>query len=335
MNQPTSLPVGLTMGDAAGIGPEIIAKLFAGGLSGPTIVYGDAGVMEATLARLGLEGRLHVELVSEPEMASASPGAIAVLNRWQALPEGLAPGEPSPLAGRGAYEYLCHAIDDALAGKLRAIVTAPLNKKTMQAGGADYPGHTEILAERTGTAHYAMMLANDELRVILATIHVALNEVSPLITVERELNTIRLAHRACRQAGVAAPRVAVAGLNPHAGENGRFGREEIESIAPAISLARDEGIDASGPWPGDTIFMRARRGEFDIVVAQYHDQGLIPVKYMGIEEGVNVTIGLPFVRTSVDHGTAFDIAGKGVADPASLRAAYELALAMTPGNAPP
>jgi 4-hydroxythreonine-4-phosphate dehydrogenase len=330
MNDFAPLPVGFTMGDAAGIGPEIIVKLFAGGLPQTSLVYGDAGILDGTLRRLGLSGALSVESISSPDQASGRPGVLPVMNRWQSLPNELPPGRLSALAGRGAYEYLCHAIDDAQAGRLRAIVTAPLNKKAMQAGGIDYPGHTEILAERTATPHYAMMLANDELRVILVTIHVALTQVGPLITYEAELETIRLAQHACLQAGIRQPRVAVAGLNPHAGEEGRFGQEEIQVISPAIEQARKEGIDASGPWPGDTVFMRARRGEFDIVVAQYHDQGLIPVKYLGVDHGVNVTVGLPFVRTSVDHGTAFDIAGRGIADPSSLRAAYDLALAMTP-----
>ncbi|MEO6986317.1 MAG: 4-hydroxythreonine-4-phosphate dehydrogenase PdxA [Paralcaligenes sp.] len=322
-------PIGITLGDAAGVGPEIIVKLFAAGLPWPTVVYGDAGILEATIARLGLAETWRTERVDTPGTGVCQPDCIPVCNRWQALPADLTIGQISPVAGRGAYEYLCHAIDDAQAGRLRAIVTAPLNKKAMQAGGADYPGHTEILAERTHTAHYAMMLANPELRVILVTIHMALAQVSQAITLDAELNTLRLAHRACRQAGISAPRIAVAGLNPHAGEDGRFGQEEITIIAPAIEQARSEGINASGPWPGDTVFMRARRGEFDIVVAQYHDQGLIPVKYLGVDQGVNVTIGLPFVRTSVDHGTAFDIAGQGVADPGSLRAAYDLALTMT------
>ncbi len=322
-------PIGITLGDAAGIGPEIIVKLFAAGLPGPTVVYGDAGVLDATIARLGLAQTWRTRRLDAPEAEACQATCIPVCNRWQALPSDLAAGQISAAAGRGAYEYLCHAIDDAQAGRLRAIVTAPLNKKAMQAGGADYPGHTEILAERTGTAHYAMMLANPELRVILVTIHMALAQVSQAITLDNELSTIRLAQRACRQAGIGAPRIAVAGLNPHAGEDGRFGQEEITTIAPAIKQAQSEGIDASGPWPGDTIFMRARRGEFDIVVAQYHDQGLIPVKYLGVDQGVNVTVGLPFVRTSVDHGTAFDIAGLGVADPGSLRAAYDMALAMT------
>lgn len=321
------------MGDAAGIGPEIIVKLFAAGLPYPAVVYGDAGVLQATLEQLNISDSLHIELVSEAELANHKPDSIPVLNRWQALPASLPPGRLSAEAGRGAYEYLCHAIDDAQAGRLRAIVTAPLNKKAMQAGGIDFPGHTEILAERTGTSRYAMMLANPELRVILVTIHVPLQQVSAHITYETELDTIRLAQRACLQAGIEHPRIAVAGLNPHAGEDGRFGQEEITVITPAVDQARTEGIDVSGPFPGDTIFMRARQGEFDIVVAQYHDQGLIPVKYLGVDEGVNVTVGLPFVRTSVDHGTAFDIAGQGIADAGSLRCAYDLALSMTPDNA--
>ena len=320
------------MGDAAGIGPEIIVKLFAAGLPHTSLVYGDAGILETTIAQLGLSEKLQVEIISEPGLANNTGGIIPVLNRWQALPSNLPAGQLSAAAGRGAYEYLCYAIDDAQAGLLRAIVTAPLHKKAMQAGGIDYPGHTEILAERTGTPRYAMMLANPDLRVILVTIHIPLSEVSQQVTYEAELDTIRLAHKACIQAGIKEPRIAVAGLNPHAGEDGRFGQEEIKVITPAIQQAQAEGIVASGPWPGDTVFMRAKRGEFDIVVAQYHDQGLIPVKYLGVDEGVNVTIGLPFVRTSVDHGTAFDIAGQGIADPSSLRTAYDLALAMTPDD---
>lgn len=314
------------MGDAAGIGPEILVKLFAKLRLQGALVYGDAGVLETTIDGLGLSDTLRVELISEARRAlSVAPGRIPVLNRWQDLPSSLQPGKLSAQAGRGAYEYLCHAIDDAMAGNIRAIVTAPLNKKAMQAGGIDAPGHTEILAERTGTEHYAMMLANPELRVILVTIHVPLAEVPALITQQAELTTIRLAHQACLQAGITRPRIAVAGLNPHAGEQGRFGREETDVIAPAIAQAQAEGIAVTGPWPGDTIFMRARLGEFDIVVAQYHDQGLIPVKYLGVDQGVNVTVGLPFVRTSPDHGTAYDIAGQGIADPGSLEAAYELA----------
>lgn len=329
MSDPT-LPLGITMGDAAGIGPEIIAKLFAKGVPHPAVVYGDAAIMDATLHALELQHILKVQLISHAELALDSGyGAIPVLNRWQALPETVQPGQISAAAGRGAYEYLCHAIDDAQSGQLRAIVTAPLHKAALQQAGINQPGHTEILAERTGTDNFAMLLVNDELRVILVTIHVPLASVPSLITKQAVLTTIQLAHKACVQAGIKRPRVAVAGLNPHAGENGRFGHEDDDHIAPAIQAARQDGIDASGPWPGDTIFMRARRGEFDIVVAQYHDQGLIPIKYLGLDQGVNMTVGLPFVRTSVDHGTAFDIAGRGIADESSLRCAAELALTMT------
>ncbi|AUT47134.1 4-hydroxythreonine-4-phosphate dehydrogenase PdxA [Achromobacter sp. AONIH1] len=324
----TKLPVGITMGDAAGIGPEIVVQACAQGLRAPHVVYGDAGALRRAAATLG--ARLDVVEIATPAQASLRAGLIEVIGRGPALPADLPPGQLSALAGRGAYDYVCAAIDDAQAGAIRAIVTAPLNKHSMHLAGIDYPGHTEILAERSGTTDFAMMLANDELRVLLVTIHVALADVIARITPQAELSALRLADRACRQMGIARPRVAVAGLNPHAGEGGKFGREEIEVIEPAIAQARAEGINASGPWPGDTIFMRARRGEFDIVVAQYHDQGLIPVKYLGLDHGVNVTVGLPFVRTSVDHGTAFDIAGKGVADHASLVAAFDLALAMTP-----
>lgn len=316
------------MGDPVGIGPEIIAKLFDQDLPTPAVVYGDANSLQRAIDLLDLD--LMVQRIHElPPRGQASSRIIPLIQSGPALPPDLAWGQVDARAGRCAYEAVCLAIDDAMAGRLRAIVTAPLNKRAMHAAGVDFPGHTEILAKRSGTKHVAMMLANNELKVLLATIHVALADVPGLITTELELRSIRLAHQACVQAGIGQPRVAVAGLNPHAGEDGKFGREEIDTICPAIEIARKEGIDASGPWPGDTVFMRARRGEFDIVVAQYHDQGLIPIKYLGVDEGVNVTVGLPFVRTSVDHGTAFDIAGKGVADAASLRCAVNLAIQLT------
>ncbi len=212
---------------------------------------------------------------------------------------------------------------------MRAIVTAPIAKEALAAAGVRYPGHTEILADQSGAGEVAMMLANNGLRVLLVSVHLSLADAIRAVTPEAELGAIRLADRASRRLGVARPRVAVAGLNPHAGEAGMFGREEIEIITPAIQQARAEGIDASGPWPGDTAFMRVGAGAFDIVVAQYHDQGLIPVKYLGLDQGVNVTVGLPFVRTSPDHGTAFEIAGTGNADHASLRTAFRQALMMT------
>ncbi len=320
----SALPLGITMGDAAGIGPEIILKLFHQGLDHPAVVYGDIGVLQRCATDLGIS--VNLTAIDAPNQMPST--GIGVLNRWQTLPD-IPYGQINGLAGRGAYEYLCHAIDDAMQHQLRAIVTAPLHKEAMQAGGIDAPGHTEILAAKTHTQDFAMMLSNTELRVILVTIHIPLSSVSGQLSLAKELNTIRLAHRACLHAGIQHPRVAVAGLNPHAGENGRFGVEETHIIAPAIAAAQAEGIQASGPWPGDTIFMRAKRGEFDIVVAQYHDQGLIPVKYLGVDEGINTTIGLPFIRTSVDHGTAFDIAGQGIANPDSLRAAYNMALSLS------
>jgi len=312
----------ITMGDASGIGPEIIAKFFAAGVSAPAIVFGDAGCLERTVHALGLP--LTVRTIAAPREAKAEAGTIDVLSLSN-LPTDLPIGKVDARSGQAAFDFIVSAIDLALKGEIAGIVTAPIHKEAFKAAGIAYPGHTEILADLSGTSDFAMMLANEELRVILVTIHVSLRAVPDLITKERVLKTIQLAHAACRAYGIAEPRIAVAGLNPHAGEGGLFGHEDEAEIAPAIGEAQTLGINVSGPFAGDTIFMRARRGEFDIVVAQYHDQGLIPVKYMGIEQGVNVTIGLPFIRTSVDHGTAFDIAGKGIADASSLAYAFEQA----------
>jgi 4-hydroxythreonine-4-phosphate dehydrogenase len=219
------------------------------------------------------------------------------------------------------------------AGQGGAIVTAPIHKEALAAAGVDFPGHTEMLQALATPAGGAvppvrMMLANEELRVVLVTIHTSLRKAIEGVTFEAVLATLRIAHRAAAAWQSAAPRIAVAGLNPHAGEGGLFGDEEITTIGPAIAQARAEGLQVSGPYAPDTVFMRARRGEFDLVVAMTHDHGLIPVKYLGVEQGVNVTLGLPFVRTSPDHGTAFDIAGKGLADASSLIAAAKMARAL-------
>ena len=321
----TQRPLGITMGDPAGIGPEIIAKLFAAGSPAPTIVIGDAGLLRRAVALIGAP--LAVEEIGTPDDARGGEGRIEVLPVG-ALPADLPFGRIDARAGAAAFAYISRAIDEVQAGRISAIVTAPINKAAMNAAGIDYPGHTEILAERAGTTDYAMMLANDELRVLLVSIHVSLAEAIRAVTPENELRAIRLADLAGRQFGLARPRVAVAGLNPHAGEGGMFGAEDDAIIAPAVACAQAEGIDATGPLSGDTVFMRARQGEFDVVVAQYHDQGLIPVKYLGLDHGVNITVGLPFVRTSVDHGTAFGIAGTGRASAASLRYAILQAAAM-------
>jgi 4-hydroxythreonine-4-phosphate dehydrogenase len=318
--------IAITMGDAAGIGPEVALKLLArDDLPVRPIVIGDPGTLAATAGRLGLD--LDIRVIETPGDASGAPGIVDVIAPTEPLAD-VSPGRLSAAAGAAAYAYIRHAIDLANAGDIAAIVTAPINKEALALAGVPYPGHTEMLADFSGADEIAMMLANDELRVVLVTIHVGLRDAIDLITIEAELAAIRLADQGARSYGIEHPRVAVAGLNPHAGEGGQFGREEIDIIKPAIARARAEGIDASGPWPGDTVFMQARKGRFDIVVAQYHDQGLIPVKYLGLEDGVNVTLGLPFVRTSPDHGTAFDIAGKGIADAASMFTAFKHALRL-------
>lgn len=349
-------PIGITMGDAAGIGPELIVKLFAQGLSAPAVVYGDMFSLQRAIQMLLNVDSQNGGISASSPKTTLSVGAeisheklktlrcvpcetpeqalhlasheIPVISCGMAFDEQLVMGETSALAGEGSYRFLTRAIDDALQGKIEAIVTAPLHKVSLKKAGHNFPGHTEILAEKAGVEYVGMMLLNDEIRVLLVTIHMALAEVPQHITPENEEKTIRLAAQACQQLGLPQARIAVAGLNPHAGEEGRFGREDEDVIRPTIERLRQEGINVSGPYPGDTIFMRARRGEFDIVVAQYHDQGLIPVKYLGVDTGVNVTVGLPFIRTSVDHGTAFDIAGLGIADPSSLREAFELARKM-------
>jgi 4-hydroxythreonine-4-phosphate dehydrogenase len=322
-----SRPIAITMGDPAGIGPEIIAKLAVNSvkLPHPVIVIGDANIMQRACASIG--ATVAIDVISAIGNRRHR-NALAVLQVGEALPANLANGTVSARAGAAAYRYIEHAADLALAGEVAAIVTAPINKGAIAAAGISYPGHTEILAARSGVTEFGMMLANDELRVMLVSIHLSLADAIAAVTPASELRAIRLAHKACRDFGIPSPRIAIAGLNPHAGENAMFGSEERSVIAPAIARARMEGIDASGPWAADTVFMRARQGAFDAVVAQYHDQGLIPVKYLGVDQGVNITVGLPFIRTSVDHGTAFDIAGTGRADPLSLAYALKTAVAM-------
>src|ERR687893_1445287 len=317
--------IAVTMGDPAGIGPEIVARTFAEegfGDEGRAFVVGDPAMLERAARLVGLPIRANV--IAEPEEAAFEPGSVDVL-AVGGLPEDLPFGALDARAGDAAFRYVERATELAGAGRVGAIATAPLNKEAMHLAGHKYPGHTEILAELTSTEDYAMMLVTDELKVIHVSTHVSLSEAIERVRPERELAVMRLAHDALRKLGVQNPRVAVAGLNPHAGENGLFGKEDAEYIAPAVEEARERGIEASGPWPPDTVLMRARRGEFDVVVVQYHDQGHIPVKLMGFDTGVNVTVGLPFFRTSVDHGTAFDIAGTGKADHRSMRAALDLA----------
>ena len=350
-------PIAITMGDPCGIGPEIVLKAFAAGLPVPALVVGDPGLLRREAARLRLP--VHIRQIVSPTAVHAGNAAAHPMPTHHGLPHegtadtglghaGLPPlGTDIPViaatalppdlpagvvdarAGEAAYRYIARAAALALRADVRAVVTAPISKEAMHRAGHHYPGHTELLAELAGGAAVRMMLANTELRTVLVTIHMALRDALAALSVPLVLDTIRITDQALRRAGIDAPRVAVAGVNPHAGEGGLFGREEIEIVAPAIEQARALGIDASGPHPPDTVFMRARgMRHFDVVVAMYHDQGLIPVKYLGVDDGVNITIGLPFVRTSPDHGTAFDIAGApgphglGAADPASLVAAF-------------
>ncbi len=317
--------VAVTMGDPSGIGPEIVVGALRDGSFADqveVIVIGD-------LARLQAAAKLmHVDLpiVSESESPPTAQGirVRAITN----LPDDLPFGIVSPEAGAASFAYLREAIQMAMAGDVEAIVTAPIHKEAWRAAGVEYADHTSALADLSNSERHAMMLANDDLRTVLVTTHVPLVEALAAITQERVHGIIELAHDELRAQGIEDPRIAVAGVNPHAGEGGMFGNEESEAIAPAVAQARLAGINATGPLPPDTVFMRARRGEFDVVIAQYHDQGLIPVKLLGIEDGVNVTLGLPFVRTSVDHGTAFDIAGTGKATAASLRYALRSAIAI-------
>ncbi|HEX8260450.1 MAG TPA: 4-hydroxythreonine-4-phosphate dehydrogenase PdxA [Rubrobacteraceae bacterium] len=318
-------PVAVTMGDPAGIGPEIIAKTFTErGFQDENraFVIGDAGIMRRAAEMMGLP--LGVNEIEKLEEALFEGGGVDVLQVGE-LPGDLPFGELDARAGAAAFGYVRRATGLALEGSVGAVATAPLNKEAMHMGGYEYPGHTEILAELTETKDYAMMLVTEELRVIHVSTHVSLKEAIERVRPDRERAVIRLARDALSKLDVEEPKIAVAGLNPHAGENGLFGDEDDERITPAVAEAREEGIDVTGPLPPDTVFARARRGDFDMVVVQYHDQGHIPIKLMGFEGGVNVTVGLPFFRTSVDHGTAFDIAGTGKADHSSMRAAIELA----------
>ncbi len=316
-----TFPLAITMGDASGIGPEIVAKTLAKG-GERAVVFGSYVVMSDIVRRLGLN--IEVQRIDAPHEAKFQPGVIEVVETTKIIePPPL--GQVSAVSGQAAFDAIVAAIAAAKAGEVRGIVTAPINKEAMGIVGIRYPGHTEILADFGGAERVAMMLANDDIRTVLVTIHTSLRNAIEQADFDAQMSAIRLAHEGGKCLGIAAPRVAVAGLNPHAGEGGLFGDEEIRIIQPAIAAARAEGIDASGPYPGDTIYMQARKGRFDVVVAQYHDQGLIPVKYLGLEKGVNITLGLPFVRTSPDHGTAFDIAGQGIADYASLETALAYA----------
>jgi 4-hydroxythreonine-4-phosphate dehydrogenase len=339
---PSRKPVVLTMGDPAGIGPEIIVQAFREqpGLMRQVVVAGDVATLRHAarlVAELSPKQAVHphmwAELSDLRDFSQVPPGCVAVIQACS-LKQPVALGRISVDAGQAAADCIRFAAQAALTGQARAVVTAPIHKEALAAAGVAFPGHTELLqsiaASHQGVAVAAlpvrMMLSCPGLRTVLVSIHVSLRQALDAVTQAQVLQTVRLTHAHFQLYGMAHPRIAVAGLNPHAGEGGLFGREEIDVIAPAVAQARAEGINCTGPHAPDTVFMRARQGAFDVVVAMYHDQGLIPVKLLGLEHGVNTTLGLPFVRTSPDHGTAFDLAGTGRASAASLLAALDAAL---------
>ena len=339
------LPLVLSMGDPAGIGPEIIAKAFRErpDLLRQVVVAGDVVTLQRALRLTAPEpgsaaaALMLAEIRGLSDAPAVPPGCMAVVQAC-ALTRPVALGQVSAEAGLAAADCIRWAAQAALSGQARAVVTAPIHKEALSAAGVDHPGHTELL-QSLAAAHAGvpvsalpvrMMLSCPGLSTVLVSIHVSLQQALRAVTHEQVLQTIRITHAHFRRTGVAEPRIAVAGLNPHAGEGGLFGREEIDDIAPAVQQAQADGLLASGPHAPDTVFMRARQGAFDVVVAMYHDQGLIPVKLLGLEHGVNTTLGLPFVRTSPDHGTAFDMAGTGRASAESLLAAIDAALAAAP-----
>lgn len=336
--------LGITMGDPAGIGPEIIVKSLAEPhlyeLCVPVVVA-DVGVMRHAVDNIVKSGQ-SVRVISSPDEAEANPKVVNVLPIPGVDLGKVALGKVDAKCGDAAFQSVKAVIELALAGKLDGTVTAPLNKEAMNLAGHHYDGHTEIYATLTGTKKYTMMLADGKLRVAHITTHVAMSKVPSLITRDRVLTVIRLGNEACKKIGIEKPRIAVAGYNPHAGEHGLFGTEEMETISPAIADAVAEGITATGPYPPDTVFSRAAGGGFDLVVAMYHDQGHIALKMLSFKyddatktwsgmTGVNITLGLPIVRSSVDHGTAFENAGKNVAAPQSMIHAIEYGAMLAGG----
>lgn len=331
--------IAITMGDPAGVGPEITVKA----LGDPQVyeaccplVVGDAAILERACTLVGAPN-ITIHTVQDPTEGLYQHGTIDVLDMGLLQPQDYEIGKVDAKAGDAAFRYVKKVIELAMDGKVDATVTNPLNKEAMNLAGHHFDGHTEIYAHYTGTEHYTMMLAYHDLRVVHVSTHVSLREACDRAKKERVLEVIRIANKACKDMGIAEPRIGVAGLNPHCGEGGLFGREEIDEIGPAVQAAVDEGIQAIGPLPPDTIFSKALGGWYDIVVAMYHDQGHIPLKVIGFVydrerqewsavEGVNITLGLPIIRTSVDHGTAFDQAGTGKANELSLKNAIEYAV---------
>ena len=314
----------ITMGDPGGVGAEIILKAIRSTkvrqVSVP-IIIGDSVVMKEALRVFNIP--LTLKIIRSPQEAKLSKNSIdfidiGLLNKFNK-------NKPSVAGGRACVSYIKTAVEFALQKSVDGIVTAPISKEALKMSGVSWPGHTEMLADFTKTKDYAMMFIGEPLRIILVTIHTSLKDVPRSITQKKIVKTIRFAKKACDMLMIKNPRIAVAGLNPHAGETGRFGDEEIKKITPAIQKARKENIPVSGPYPPDTVFYKAYKREIDIIVCMYHDQGLIPLKMIAFDKGVNLTLGLPFIRTSPDHGTAYDIAWKGISNPSSMIEAIKVA----------
>lgn len=320
----------ITLGDPAGIGPEIIVKALHHAAiydQCRPLVIGDRRMLARAMT--WVEGAaLPLDVIVDPAEGQYQPGVIALLDLQNADPAAIQPGQVSAAAGRAAVEYVLRACDMTMANVTAAVVTAPLNKEAMNLAGYHYAGHTELLADRTGAERVSMLLTGPTLRVVHVSTHVALEEAIRRVTQKRVEEVIDLAQRSCQALGISHPRIAVAGLNPHASEGGLFGNQEAQEIQPAIARARARGLQVTDPQPPDTVFLRAVKGDYDIVVAMYHDQGHIPMKLLAFDSGVNVSMGLPIIRTSVDHGTAFDIAGTGKAREESLLEAIKVAVQM-------
>jgi 4-hydroxythreonine-4-phosphate dehydrogenase len=321
--------LGITMGDAAGVGPEIIVKALADRAIydiGRPVVFGDKKMMERAVKIVG--ANLKCNAIDHPSFGGNAYGTIDIID-LDNLPADLPFAQVDARAGKAAYEYIEMAVNYALRHEIHAIVTAPLNKEALNLGGNHYPGHTEILGTLSGQKDYSMMLVSGALKVIHVSTHVPLRKACELVKKERVLKVINLANETVKMMGVEKPRIAVAGLNPHSGESGLFGSEDETEILPAVEEAKKAGLDVTGPVPPDSVFHRAaNKKEFDIVVVMYHDQGHIPIKVLGFETGVNVTVGLPCIRTSVDHGTAFPVAGQGIADSRSMTESLVLGAQM-------
>lgn len=323
----TRAVTGITMGDPSGVGPEIIAKVFHEDdifrVCRP-IIIGDPGVLSKYIDK-----SITIKEIVSPEEAVGQKGRLEVIRLSSLEDADFVPGIPTPAGGRAMVEYILSAVDMAVKGKISGIVTCPINKALMNRAGFNFDGHTELLAHLTNTSDFVMMLAGDKLRVTLVTIHCALRDVPDKISIDNIFKTISITALSLKKDfGISSPSIAVAALNPHAGEEGLFGTEEITVIHPAVKKAIDMGFDVTGPLPADTLYPKAVTGHYDAVVNMYHDQGLIPLKLIHFSDGVNVTLGLPIIRTSVDHGTAYDIAGKGIADHMSLKAAILMAARM-------